>query len=176
MKTDSQAPEVGQDVTRSGYIAIVGRPNVGKSTLLNRILGQKLSITSRRPQTTRHQILGIKTEGEVQAVYVDTPGIHLEQKKAINRYMNRAAHSALVDVDVAVFVVDGLRWTEEDDSVLERLKGLSCPVILAVNKVDRLGDKSVLLPHLQALAEKMSFAEVVPISAQAGHNVDTLEQ
>ncbi len=176
MKTVSQGPEAGQDVTRSGYIAIVGRPNVGKSTLLNRILGQKLSITSRRPQTTRHQILGIKTEDNIQAIYVDTPGLHLEQKKAINRYMNRAAQSALVDVDLVIFVVDALRWTEEDEAVLERLKKLSCPVVVAVNKVDRLADKGLLLPYLQELAEKMDFAEVVPMSAKAGHNVETLEQ
>ncbi len=176
MKTDSQAPEVGQDVTRSGYIAIVGRPNVGKSTLLNRILGQKLSITSRRPQTTRHQILGVKTEGNIQAIYVDTPGLHLEQKKAINRYMNRAAQSALVDVDLAIFVVDALRWTEEDEAVLERLKRVSCPVVVAVNKVDRLADKGALLPYLQELGQKMAFAEIVPMSAKAGHNVETLEQ
>lgn len=162
--------------SRTGYVAIVGRPNVGKSTLLNRILGQKLSITSRRPQTTRHQILGIKTEDAVQVVYVDTPGLHLEQKKAINRYMNRAAHSALVDVDVAVFVVDGLRWTEEDEAVLERLRNLKSPVILVVNKVDRVEDKAKLLPHLQQLGEKLAFAEIIPISAKNGYNVEPLEQ
>jgi len=168
------SPDMTQ--SRTGYVAIVGRPNVGKSTLLNRILGQKLSITSRRPQTTRHQILGIKTEGAIQVVYVDTPGLHLEQKKAINRYMNRAAHSALVDVDVAVFVVDGLRWTEEDEAVLERLRNLKSPVILVVNKVDRVEDKAKLLPHLQQLGEKLAFAEIIPISAKNGYNVEPLEQ
>ncbi len=167
-------PDMSQ--SRTGYVAIVGRPNVGKSTLLNRILGQKLSITSRRPQTTRHQILGIKTEGAIQVIYVDTPGLHLEQKKAINRYMNRAAHSALVDVDVAVFVVDGLRWTEEDEAVLERLRDLKSPVILVVNKVDRVEDKAKLLPHLQQLGEKLAFAEIIPISAKNGYNVEPLEQ
>src|SRR5690554_8027180 len=109
---------MSETTQRCGYVAIVGRPNVGKSTLLNRILGQKLSITSRRPQTTRHQILGIKTEDNIQAIYVDTPGLHLKQKKAINHYMNTAAQSALEDVDLVIFVVDALRWTEEDDAVL----------------------------------------------------------
>ena len=106
---------------RSGFIAIVGRPNVGKSTLLNRILGQKLSITSAKPQTTRHRILGIKTTGAMQAIYVDTPGLHQGKQRAINRYMNRAAMDAMADVDVVLFVVDGLRWTDEDQMVLERL-------------------------------------------------------
>ena len=123
---------------RCGYVAIVGRPNVGKSTLLNRILGQKLSITSRKPQTTRHQIHGIKTEGNVQAIYVDTPGMHLGGEKAINRYMNRAASSSMADVDVVVFLVDRLRWTEEDEMVLEKIKHIKAPVILVVNKIDRL--------------------------------------
>lgn len=108
--------------SRCGYVAIVGRPNVGKSTLLNHILGQKLAITSRKPQTTRHNMLGIKTEGEVQAVYVDTPGLHKSGEKALNRYMNRTASAALKDVDVVIFVVDRTRWTEEDQMVLERVQ------------------------------------------------------
>ncbi len=162
--------------TRCGYVAIVGRPNVGKSTLLNRLIGQKLSITSRRPQTTRHQVLGIATEGNVQAIYVDTPGIHKAATRAINRYMNRAAVSVLDDVDVAVFVVDALKWTEDDALVLERLEKAECPVILAVNKVDELADKTKLLPHLQWLSQQREFAEIVPISARGGHNVDLLAQ
>lgn len=162
--------------TRCGYVAIVGRPNVGKSTLLNRLIGQKLSITSRRPQTTRHQVLGIATEGNVQAIYVDTPGIHKAATRAINRYMNRAAVSVLDDVDVAVFVVDALKWTEDDALVLERLAKAECPVILAVNKVDELADKAKLLPHLQWLSQQREFAEIVPISARGGHNVDVLAQ
>ncbi|MFZ5757506.1 MAG: GTPase Era [Pseudomonadota bacterium] len=163
-----------QQPTRCGHVAIVGRPNVGKSTLLNRLIGQKLSITSRRPQTTRHQVLGIATEGPVQAIYVDTPGIHRAATKAINRYMNRAAFSVLEDVDVVVFVVEGLKWTDDDALVLERLASVKCPVLLAVNKVDELTDKSRLLPHLKWLSEQRSFAEIVPVSAQGGHNVDTL--
>ena len=161
---------------RCGYVAIVGRPNVGKSTLMNRILGQKLSITSRRPQTTRHQILGIKTEGTEQAIYVDTPGLHKDGGKAINRYMNRAASSALRDVDLVIFIVDRDRWTDEDQAVLDKLKHSNIPVILAVNKVDRLEDKNALLPQLQQLSALMAFAEVVPISAKHGSNVDLLEQ
>ena len=161
---------------RCGYVAIIGRPNVGKSTLLNRILGQKLSITSRKPQTTRHQIHGIKTEGDVQAIYVDTPGMHLGAEKAINRYMNRAATSSLADVDVIVFLVDRLRWTEEDEMVLEKIKNAKAPVILVVNKVDRLGDKEDLIPWLDDLSRKMDFAHIVPMAAKNGHNVDRLER
>jgi GTP-binding protein Era len=161
---------------RSGYVAIVGRPNVGKSTLLNHILGQKLSITSRKPQTTRHQILGIKTEGDIQVIYVDTPGLHLKAPKAINRYMNRAATTALQGVDLVVFVVDRTRWTEDDQMVLDKLKCVQCPVILVVNKVDLQNDKEALLPHLQWLGEQMNFAEIFPLSALRGHNMVHLEE
>nr|WP_315853588.1 GTPase Era [Marinobacterium arenosum] len=160
---------------KCGFVAIVGRPNVGKSTLLNRILGQKLSITSRKPQTTRHQIVGIKTEGDLQAIYVDTPGMHKTETKALNRYMNRAASEALRGVDLVVFIIDRTAWTEEDQLVLDKLKFASCPVILAVNKVDQLTDKASLLPQLQKLAEKREFAGIVPMSAKHGHNVDQLE-
>ncbi|MBD9414262.1 GTPase Era [Pseudomonas sp. PDM16] len=163
-------------VTRCGYVAIVGRPNVGKSTLLNHILGQKLAITSRKPQTTRHNMLGIKTEGDVQAVYVDTPGLHKHNDKALNRYMNRSASTALKDVDVVVFVVDRTRWTDEDQMVLEKVQYVKCPILLAVNKADRLEDKSELLPHLEWLATQLPQAEVVPISALHGQNLDTLER
>lgn len=168
--------ESAEPITRSGYVAIVGRPNVGKSTLLNRILGQKLSITSRKPQTTRHQILGIKTEGADQVIYVDTPGLHKDGGKAINRYMNRAASSALRDVDLIIFIVDRTHWTDEDQIVFEKLQQVRIPVILAVNKVDRIQDKNWLLPHLGALGEKMDFAEIIPISAKNGTNVDLLEE
>lgn len=163
-------------VTRCGYVAIVGRPNVGKSTLLNHILGQKLAITSRKPQTTRHNMLGIKTEGDIQAVYVDTPGLHKHNDKALNRYMNRSASTALKDVDLVVFVVDRTRWTDEDQLVLEKVQHVKCPILLAVNKADRLEDKSELLPHLNWLAEQLPQAEIVPISALQGQNLDTLEK
>ena len=162
--------------SRCGFVAIVGRPNVGKSTLLNHILGQKLSITSRKPQTTRHQVLGIKTEGPVQAIYVDTPGMHEEEPRAINRYMNKAATSALKDVDVAVFVVDQMAWTTADEMVLEKLSSLKCPVILAVNKVDRIENREALLPHLDMLSRKRDFAEIIPLSALKGMNLEPLEE
>lgn len=161
---------------RCGFIAIVGRPNVGKSTLMNRILGQKISITSRKPQTTRHQILGIKTDENVQAIYVDTPGLHLHAKKAINRYMNRAASTVLNDVDVVVFVVDAARWTEEDDNVLVQLQREKTPVILVINKIDKLNNKDLLLPLIDTWGRRMEFAAVIPISAKSGDNLDKLEQ
>ena len=161
--------------TRCGYVAIVGRPNVGKSTLLNHILGQKLAITSRKPQTTRHNMLGIKTEGNVQAIYVDTPGMHKSNEKALNRYMNKTASAALKDVDVVIFVVDRTKWTDEDQLVLERIQYVEGPVILAINKTDRLEDKAELMPHLEWLQQQLPKAEMVPISAQQGHNLSTLE-
>jgi GTPase len=165
-----------EDQTRCGYVAIVGRPNVGKSTLLNHMLGQKISITSRKPQTTRHRVLGIKTEGLIQAIFVDTPGLHQEgSEKAINRYMNRAASSTITDVDVVVFVVERGKWTDDDEWVLEQVKRAQCPVILAINKVDQIKDKSKLLPFIKSLDEKMKFAEVVPLSALNGTNLDGLE-
>ncbi len=160
---------------RCGYAAIVGRPNVGKSTLMNRILGQKISITSRKPQTTRHRILGIHSSESCQAIYVDTPGLHTQAKKAMNRYLNQAAITALKDVDVVLFVVSGLKWTEEDETVLERLKHANAPVILVVNQIDRL-QKETLLPHLKKLADLMDFHTIVPLSAKTGKNVDQLEQ
>ncbi len=162
--------------SRCGFVAVVGRPNVGKSTLINHILGQKLAITSRKPQTTRHNMLGIKTEGEVQAIYIDTPGLHAGGQTALNRYMNRSAVTALRDIDVCVFVVDRMRWTEEDEMVWQRVKDLSCPLIVAVNKSDRLEDKADMLEHLQWLHEKLPKAEIVPISALHQHNLDTLER
>ncbi|MCK4833964.1 MAG: GTPase Era, partial [Gammaproteobacteria bacterium] len=161
---------------RSGYIAIVGRPNVGKSTLLNSILGMKLSITSRKPQTTRHQILGVKTTDNVQAVYVDTPGIHQRRGTAINKYMNRAATSVLNDVDVILFVVQVKQWTEEDQAIVEKLASVSCPVVLVVNKMDKLPSKKELLPLISELSSQYDFAEIIPVSALNGMNVDVLEQ
>ena len=160
---------------RCGFVALVGRPNVGKSTLLNRLVGQKISITSRRPQTTRHRIIGIKTLASAQIVYVDTPGLHLYSGRAMNRHMNRTASLALKDVDVVVFLVEGLRWTPDDDLVLAELERLDCPVILAVNKVDLIGDKETLLPGLQALSGKRVFNQIIPLSARKGDNVDKLE-
>lgn len=162
--------------SRCGYVAIVGRPNVGKSTLLNHMLGQKISITSRKPQTTRNNVVGIKTDGDVQIIFVDTPGLHLSQPKAINRYMNRAAGSAMKDVDVVVFLVDRFIWTEEDEMVARQLGHLRCPIILAINKVDQIEQKETLLPHLQKLSEKLAVTEIIPVSALKDINLDRLEQ
>ncbi|EMR12487.1 GTP-binding protein Era [Methylophaga lonarensis MPL] len=161
---------------RSGYVAIIGRPNVGKSTLINRILGQKLCITSRRPQTTRHRILGIKTTDHAQLVYVDTPGMHSDGKRAMNRYMNRAATASIDDVDVIVFVIESLRWSDDDERVLKRLQNdADKPVILVLNKVDKAEDKAALLPQMEELAAKYPFAAVVPVSARRGINIEQLE-
>ena len=158
-----------------GYVAIVGRPNVGKSTLLNYIVGQKLSITADKPQTTRHQILGVKTTENAQVIYVDTPGIHTGGKKAINRYMNKAATSITKDVDVIIFIVQALKWTGEDQAVLNKLKESKVPLILAVNRIDWVTDKSRLLPYLQEVQAKHDFTEIIPISALKGTHVKELE-
>ncbi|WP_386690796.1 MULTISPECIES: GTPase Era [unclassified Lonepinella] len=162
--------------TYCGFIAIVGRPNVGKSTLLNKILGQKVSITSRKAQTTRHRIVGIDTDGAYQAVYVDTPGLHIEEKRAINRLMNRAASSAIGDVDLIIFMVDGTHWNEDDEMVLNKLRQVKTPVVLAINKIDNVKNKDELLPFITELSGKFNFKEIVPISAQRGNNVHNLKK
>lgn len=159
---------------RSGFVAIVGRPNVGKSTLMNHLLGQKLSITSRKPQTTRHKIIGIDSREHMQAVYVDTPGMHKKEVRAINKMMNKAAHSALRDVNLVLFVIDGQKWTQNDELVLEKLVNASMPVILVINKVDTLEDKKAILPLIEQRTKLMQFAEVVPVSALRGSNLDHL--
>lgn len=160
---------------RCGYVAIVGRPNVGKSTLLNHLMGFKLSITSRKPQTTRHNTMGILTENNTQMIFVDTPGIHTSQEKALNRYMNRAAGTALKDVDVIVMVVDSGRWSEGDELVATRVFRQDLPVIIAVNKTDRLEDKKTLLPYLDQLSRRFPGAEIIPIAALQGVNLDQLK-
>lgn len=160
---------------RCGYVSIVGRPNVGKSTMMNHLLGQKLSITSRKPQTTRHNILGIKTIGDTQIVIVDTPGLHGGQNKAINRYMNRSAESAMRGVDVVVFAVDRDVWTEADEAIARQLESISGPIIVAINKIDRLEDKHSLLPYLDKLAQRFEQAEVIPVSALQKTGLDRLE-
>jgi GTP-binding protein Era len=161
-----------------GYVAIVGRPNVGKSTLLNHILGMKLSITSRKPQTTRHQILGVKTSPQSQAIYVDTPGIHRRRgSSAINRYMNRAATSVLPDVDVVLFVIQAGSWQEEDQDVLDRLKEVgSVPVILVINKIDQLSQQDDLLKFIQKVAAKFDFEAVIPTSALKNQGIEQIEK
>ncbi|GAB6067482.1 GTPase Era [Methylothermus subterraneus] len=161
---------------KTGYVALIGRPNVGKSTLLNRLLGQKLSIVSRRPQTTRHNILGIKTTDQAQILYLDTPGIHQAASRALNRYLNKAAGSALTGVDVAVWLIDGKGFRSDDCLVAEKLKAAEVPTILAINKVDRVQDKKLLLPLIAEASARYPFAAIVPISGLEGINLDRLEQ
>jgi len=162
--------------TYSGMVAIVGRPNVGKSTILNRLLGQKVSITSRKPQTTRHRIMGIDTVDKRQAVYVDTPGLHTVEKRAINRLMNRAATSSLNDVFLVLFVVEGTRWTEDDELVLNKIKQSNLPSWLIVNKTDKVSDRSELLDTMQTLSEKHEFEKILPVSAKQGKQIDELRE
>ncbi len=161
---------------RCGYVTLSGRPNVGKSTLLNRILGQKLAITSHKAQTTRHAILGIKTRPEGQILFVDTPGIHRRGEGALNRYLNRAARTAIGDTDLVLLVVEALRWTDEDALALEALTTAALPAIAVINKVDGIPDKSVLLPYLEALAARYGFRSLVPVSAARGDGIEALER
>lgn len=163
-------------ITHCGFAAIIGRPNVGKSTLLNHILGQKISITSKKPQTTRFQILGIKTVNEVQTVYMDTPGLHKVVTTALNRYMNKAASSVIRDADVIVFMIEALQWRDEDKWILGKLTNAKAPVILAVNKVDKVPDKGELLPFIQQVSELYDFAAIIPLSAEKGDNIPELEK
>lgn len=164
-----------EEVGRCGFVAIAGRPNVGKSSLLNRLLGQRLAITSDRAQTTRHAILGIKTTESAQVIYVDTPGIHERGGSALNRYLNRTARAAVADVDLALFVVEALRFTAEDDKALRAVTDAACPAIAVINKIDRVKDKQRLLPYLEALAARHPFRELVPVSAATGDQVAKLE-
>jgi GTPase len=161
---------------KCGYVAIIGRPNVGKSTLLNCFVGKKISIISPKPQTTRHQILGIKTTGEAQAVFIDTPGLHKAEKRAMNRYMNRLASSVMIDADVILFVVEAGRWTDDDEMILQKLAATQAPVILVINKVDKVKDKNRLLPFIDKIKEKFNFVHIVPMSAKKLDNVVSLEK
>ena len=157
-----------------GHIALIGRPNVGKSTLLNSLLDQKISITSRKPQTTRNRILGIDTRNNYQFVYVDTPGIHLSEKSAMNKYMNRIASGMINDVDVIVFLVDRLILNEEDENIIKDLLHVSTPKILAINKIDLIDDKNRLLPKIEELSKKINCVDILPISAKNKYNIDNL--
>jgi len=159
---------------RCGFAAIVGRPNVGKSTLLNALLGRKISIVSPKPQTTRHRILGILTRPDAQVIFVDTPGLHAGARRAMNRHMNRAALASLQDADVNVFVVEALRWTDEDQRVLNELVKQDRPIILVLNKADKVFPKERLLPFIEELNRRARFAEVVPLSALKRSNVEQL--
>ncbi|MDD2738488.1 MAG: GTPase Era [Methylomonas lenta] len=159
-----------------GYVALIGRPNVGKSTLMNHLLGQKLSITSRKPQTTRHRILGIKTSDVGQAIFMDTPGMHSEEKKVLNRYLNKTADSTLLGVDVVVWLLDGLYWHEYDERIFKKLHAAGLPVILVVNKVDKIKDKQAMLAFFADAKIKYPFEQIVPVSALKSTNLDVLEQ
>lgn len=165
-----------KQIEKCGYVAIIGRPNVGKSTLLNDLVGQKISIISPKPQTTRNQILGIKTVEGAQAIYIDTPGLHQAEQRAMNRYMNRLASSVIADADVVVFMIEAVRWYDDDDAVLDRLAQVTAPVILVINKTDLLKDKSRLLPLISRLQERFSFAQIVPLSAKKHDNITVLEK
>ncbi len=161
---------------RCGMVAVVGRPNVGKSTLLNHLVGQKLCITSRKPQTTRHLILGIKSTENCQMIFVDTPGMHKHGKHAMNQRMNKAASSVLHDVDLVIWVVDRAVWTEEDDQVLKRLESTESPIIVAINKSDKIEDKAALLPVIARYSALRNFLAVVPVSALHGAGLSVLEE
>lgn len=162
-------------MTKSGIIAIIGRPNVGKSTLLNALVGQKISITSPKPQTTRWQIWGIKTLADAQIVYIDTPGMHKDRNQAMNRYMNRIADAALHDVDVIVFMIDATTWHSEDELVLSKLKETNKPVILLVNKIDLLNTKADILPVIDRVKNHYPFLHIIPVSALSRDNVESLQ-
>jgi GTPase len=158
-----------------GYVALIGRPNVGKSTLMNHLLKQKISITSRKPQTTRHRILGINTSEAGQIVYMDTPGMHSSDKRALNRYLNRTADSTLLGVDVVVWLIDGLSWHDYDEVIFKKLEQAGLPVILAVNKVDKVKDKDAILTFFNDAQHRFPFQHLIPISALKSTNLDQLE-
>jgi GTP-binding protein Era len=160
---------------RCGTAAIIGRPNAGKSTLLNRLVGQKVSITSDRPQTTRHRLLGIHTRDDAQIIYVDTPGLHRNEGGTLSRIMNRAVRSSLEGVDVVVLVVTAEGWRDEDEPALALAQRAECPVILVINKIDKLESKAELLQRIEAMRPHMDFADIVPVSAKSGENVAELE-
>ena len=162
--------------TYCGYVSIIGKPNVGKSTILNHILGKKISITSRKSQTTRNNILGIKTENDKQMIFADTPGMHIKSPKVMNKVLNRSAESLIEDSDIILFVVQRLTLDDEDLSVLKKLKEANSKVICVVNKVDQISDKNKLLPMIGRLAEEYSFLDIIPISAINNEGIKELEQ
>jgi GTPase len=158
-----------------GYVALIGRPNVGKSTLMNHLLKQKISITSRKPQTTRHRILGISTSDQGQIIYLDTPGMHRSEQRALNRYLNRTAVTTLSGVDVIVWIIDGLAWHEYDDVILKKLEQTDIQVVLAINKIDKIKDKESILSFFDDAQKRFPFKYLLPISALKGTNLEQLE-
>ncbi len=167
---------VTKNAFRCGFIAVVGRPNVGKSTLINTILGSKVSIVTPKPQTTRHRILGVDSHDDYQAIYIDTPGIHRQANKAMNRLMNRTAANALIDADLVLFMTEANRWTPEDEDVLKRLESVNAPVVALLNKIDRVHPKEILLAALATMSERRKFAEVIPISARRRDGLAALDE
>ncbi len=160
---------------KCGYVALIGRPNVGKSTLMNHLLRQKISITSRKPQTTRHRILGIDTTADAQIIYVDTPGMHRSEKRALNRYLNRTADTTLLGVDLVVWLIDGLLWQEYDDIIFAKLEQAGLPVILAVNKIDKIKEKKTLFGFFEKAQKRFPFQHLIPVSALKNINLDILQ-
>jgi len=167
---------VSESGFHAGLVAVIGRPNVGKSTLVNRMVGYRVSIVSPKSQTTRHRILGIDTREDGQIVWVDTPGLHSDGKKAINRYMNRAARGSLADVHLGALVIEAGQWREEDEAAFAALASSGLVRVLILNKVDRIRDKSELLPFLARVTEGRDFAAVFPVSAERGVGLEDLRR
>ena len=163
------------ELSKSGMISVIGRTNVGKSTLINKILGQKVFITSRKPQTTRNRLLGIKTKGHSQAVFIDTPGVHSGENRALNKYMNKLAFNSILGVDIVIFMLDSLKWTDQDQLILDRLPKDLSHVLLVINKVDLIDNKKDLLPHIKKLSSSYDFKEIIPVSSLHNKGLTTLE-